>query len=108
MEQRNELPLHSRRDIAALVKIAPMAGKTTIGFVAYPTVLAGDDVFDVERDERQLVLVQTAVFAPIIRPLANETAKRGVDGHDGQRGESDAMTARALACNTPMKLIART
>lgn len=83
MEQRDELAVHARRDIAAFSEIAPMAGQAAIGFVATPTVLAGDDVLDVERDEWQLVLVQAAVFAPIARSLANETTKGGVHGHDG-------------------------
>ena len=85
-----------------------MAAQRPIRFIIRTAVLSSDHVVDVKCNERQFVLTQTAVFAPITRPLANKTAKRGVNGHDGQREESDAMTAQALACNTPIKLIART
>ena len=56
-----------------------MARETKIGLVVRAAMLLGNDVFDVKRDERQLILMASAVFAAVSRAVADETAKSGVD-----------------------------
>jgi hypothetical protein len=65
VEQRNELPADLRRDVRALVEIAPMARKTKVCFVVGSDVLSVDYVLDMERVERELILVTAAILAPI-------------------------------------------
>jgi hypothetical protein len=62
----------------------------------------------VQYDERQIVLVQAAVFATIHPTLTNEAAECGVNGHAIQPAAFALRNARAFAWSTPMKLIART
>ena len=75
MKQRDELAVDVRGQILSLEKIAPMARETEIGFVVRAVMLPGDDVIDVERDERQVVLVTATVFTAISRALTDETAE---------------------------------
>ena len=81
MKQRDELTVDVRGQVRSLVKIAPMARETKIGLVVRAAMLFRNNVFDVERDERQLVLMAAAVFTAVLRTVADETAKSGVDRH---------------------------
>jgi hypothetical protein len=51
--------------------------------------------------------MEAAIFVAISGTLTDEAAKSGVDGHALQPAASGASSARALACNTPMKFAAR-
>ena len=53
------------------MKIAINAGKSKIFDVIVATVNARDNVFDVERRERRIILMQMTIFASVVSALAN-------------------------------------
>ena len=81
MKQGDELTVHVRGQIRSLVKVAPMARERKIGLVVRAAMLPGDDVFDVESDERQFVLMASAVFTAVPRAVTDEAAERSINRH---------------------------
>jgi hypothetical protein len=57
--------------VRSFVKIAINAGKSKIFDVIVATVNARDNVFDVERRERRIILMQMTIFASVVSALAN-------------------------------------
>ena len=60
------------RQIRTLVEIAVIASQCQIAVVIATPVLSGDDVFGVKTQERQVILMQTAVFATVAGTLTNK------------------------------------
>lgn len=58
-----------------------MARETKIGLIVYTAMLPGNDVLDVERDQRQFVLMTSAVLAAVSSTITYETTKSRVDRH---------------------------
>src|SRR5581483_1007005 len=79
-----------------------VAGKVLRAVAA--AVLPGDDMVDVEAEERLVLLAEAAVLAALARPLADQPARRGI--HQGFAGRRRA--ARAFACRMARKLPKRT
>jgi hypothetical protein len=53
------------------VKVAIDTGKGKIVEVIAAAVNLGNDVFDVERGQRRIILMQTTIFASVLSALAN-------------------------------------
>lgn len=47
------------------------------------TMLPSNDVLDVEREERLIVLMASTIFAPVIGTLSNKSASGSINGHRG-------------------------
>ena len=108
MKQRHEASIYLRRDVWAFVKIAPVAGERKVRLVVASPVLPGDDVFDVERNEREFILVAPTILAPVASTSSHVSSECSIDRHSRQAAPSVEMILRAFACRTPRKLIART
>ena len=57
-------------------------------------MLPGDDVFNVERQVRLVVLMTLAILAPVTGTLSNKSASRSINGH---RSQPDAREINARA-----------
>jgi hypothetical protein len=71
VKQRDQYSVDARRKIRAFVKIAPVARKAQIGILIRAAVLLCDHMFDVKRNQRQSVLMKSAVLATIPGTLPN-------------------------------------
>lgn len=74
VKQRDELAVDPSGEIRPLMEIAPMTRETKIGFVVGSVMLFGDDVFNMECDERQFVLMESAVFTAVPCAVTHQTA----------------------------------
>jgi hypothetical protein len=81
-----------------------MAGKGEVIRVVGAAVLPGDDVLDVERDQRDVFLQQPTVFAAPPSSRSNEVA----DGPRRHAPEARKSVPRALACRIVRKSRAAT
>lgn len=72
------LVIHTGK-VWAFVKVAVMAGEREIGFNRTPTVLLGNDVLNMQPEDRVALLGDVAVFASVLRSF-NHQALEG-DGH---------------------------
>ncbi len=81
MNQHNKLALDKRRQIGALVQIAPVTRKAQFGFVVRPTVLPGDDVFNVKVEQRLIFLSESTIFTPIVGTLSDDSSSGRIDSH---------------------------
>lgn len=90
------------REISTLMRVASIAGQDQIRRLIIATVLARNDVLNVERRKRELLLPEQTVFAAIAGPAKDKRADRGVHQLCGR----PERRARALACKTPIRSIA--
>jgi len=58
-----------------LVEIASVAGESQILRRIITTMLAGDDMLNVKRHQRLMILMKSAVFAPAVRPVYHQLAQ---------------------------------
>ena len=64
----------NRGDIASFILIAETTGISQIGFIGSPTVFFSDDVIYLASKSR-VSLMDSTVFASVLRTLSNETTK---------------------------------
>lgn len=76
VEERVKLAFQKPRQICALGPIALRAGETEGFGIVGAAVLLGNDVFDVKRLVRILVLMKPAVFAAAASTLSDEGSER--------------------------------
>ncbi len=102
MKQRHKLPGLGIEagDVGSLVEIAEAARQGQVVRLGRATMLTGNDVFDVKTDETGSRLRQSAVFANVTCPAADQGPQRVV--HHCCPRSSD----RALACNTAITSMA--
>jgi hypothetical protein len=92
------------REIRPFVQVAVIAGEGEVIGVVGAAVLPGDDVLDVKRDERDVLLQQPTVFAAPPSPRSNEIA----DGSRRHAPEARTSAPRALVCRIVRKSRAAT
>src|SRR5487761_1796383 len=66
------------RKITALPQVAFAAGEGKVLHIVRAAVLAGNDVFDMQRDERRIRLATPAILATVGCSLANRNAEHGL------------------------------
>src|SRR5689334_3863828 len=88
--------------VRSLMEIIFVTGQGQIAGGILTPVLPGHDMFDVKREERVVVLVQTAVFAAAPRPPSYQFAGEGI------HYELAVRRARALAWRIATTLAAMT
>ena len=81
MKERCQCAVHKSRQVWPFVKITPVARKAEIGIVVGSAMLFGNDVLDMECDERQNVLMTFAVLALVPGTLADQSSCGGIDCH---------------------------
>ncbi len=77
------------REINAFVRVASVAGQGQVSRLIIATVLARNDVLDVERRKRQVLLPEQIIFAAIAGSATDKRADRGVHQLMRQAGEED-------------------
>ena len=92
------------REVRTLVSVASLAREAKIDRVVAAPVFLGDDVLEVEGDERLSRLREAAIFAPVESPLPDTAPGGGIHQALGWR----ATTERALACKMLMTSMAST
>jgi len=97
VEQRHCFVADSTRKIRTFGAIALVAGQREVTWPIGAVVLPGDDMFDVERQQRIVVLMNPAVLTPIASAPPNQASKGGGD-HDFLASKS-----RACACKIATK-----
>lgn len=92
------------REFDAFVRVASVAGQGQVSRLIIATVLARNDVLDVERGKRQALLVEQTIFAAVAGSATDKSADRGVHQLCGRL----ARRTRAFACKIPIISIAST
>ena len=95
MKQRDQHAVDARRQICSFVKIAPVERKAQVGILVSAAVLPCDHMFDVKRNQRQCVLMRSAILATIPGTLTDQSSCGGVNRH-GDQPEVPEITARAF------------
>lgn len=102
MEQRHDSALQQSRQIRSLGSIAFRAREAKVLRLIAATMLPGNDVLDMEREEVKVVLMDSAVFAAPTSPPPNERSRAKADH---QLPEDSANSCRAFdlsnATNVP-------
>ena len=83
MKQYDQFTLNQRRQVWSFVQVAPVAGHAEIGLMVRTTMLPSNDVLDVEREERLIVLMASTILAPVIGTLSNKSTSGSINGHRG-------------------------
>ena len=106
MEKPGQLPglRIDTGEIRTLVMVVVVAGECQVGEIVPATVLLGEDVLHVEREERLLGFMKTAVLAASASTLAHEAGRLRVH----QRAEDFLRKARAFACRMATKPLTET
>ena len=79
--------------VRSLVEVVLVTGQGQITWRIRTSVLTGDDVFDVEGEERIIVLMELAVFAALLRALPDQISRRCVH-HEEARSRARALAWR--------------
>ena len=91
-------------EISALVRVASVASQREVCRIVIAAVLAGNDVLDLERRKRQVLLFEQTVLTAMACSPMDKCPNRCVH-HPCGRG---ARTVRAFACKMPIRSIAST
>ena len=90
------------REISTFMGVASVAGQGQVGRLIIPTMLARNDVLNVERRKWQVFLPEQTVFAAI----AGSATDKCADGSVHQLWARLARRTRAFACKIPIRSIA--
>ena len=81
MKRHHKFTANQSRQVCSFVQIAPVACHTEFGLMVRTTMLPGNDVFDMERQERLIVLMKAAVFTPVPGTLSDKSASGSINSH---------------------------
>src|SRR5262249_40646862 len=92
------------RKIGALMSVASVAGQGKVGRMVIATMLARNDVLNVEPRKGEVLLLEQTILAAMAGAVTDKVTNRCIHQCCGRL----ARMARAFACKIPMRSIAST